>query len=355
MAILGNADLIQLELTPGSSIHARLEDMIQAIHRAADLCKQMLAYSGKGQFFIEEIELEKIIKEMSQILMVSISKKIRFHYDFAKGIPPIRGDVTQMHQIIMNLITNASEAIGDESGVITISTGAMECNQKYLNETFISEKLQAGIYAYYEITDTGCGMTKETREKIFDPFFTTKFVGRGLGLSAILGIVRGHRGAIKIYSEPGKGTSIKVLFPAVAQKAKIPPVDSEKEAEPWRPRGTILLIDDEESILRVGRLYLERMGFQVLTASDGRKGIEVLAQHEKDIACIILDLTMPNMDGEEAFREIRKTHRDMRVLISSGYNEQHIAQRFTGKGQSGFIQKPYRAQDLLKKLRQVLE
>ncbi|MCX5768789.1 MAG: response regulator, partial [Candidatus Hydrogenedentes bacterium] len=257
-------------------------------------------------------------------------------------------------QVFMNLITNASEALGDKNGDITVTTGAMECNREYLRETYLDEELPEGLYVYCEVSDTGCGMDAKTRPRIFDPFFTTKFTGRGLGLAAVLGIVRGHRGAIRVYSEPGRGTKFKILFPATGRAVK----SSARQAAPdivWRGKGLVLLVDDEETVRTVGRQMLERAGFTVLVAVDGREALHVFMQQPNQITCVLLDLTMPNMDGEETFRELRRINNSVRVILSSGYNEQEAINRFTQSGLAGFIQKPYQFASLTQKLQQVLE
>jgi CheY-like chemotaxis protein len=299
---------------------------------------------------------------MGHLLEVSVSKKAILKYNFADNLPPVDGDATQIRQIIMNLITNASEAIGDKSGVIALSTGAMDCDQAYLdgvNEILragLDEPLPEGLYTYLEVADTGCGMDAETTEKIFDPFFTTKFTGRGLGMAAVLGIVRGHGGAIKIYSEPAKGTTFKVLFPAgesTENGAAIQRRDT-SASEAWKGHGTVLIADDEETVCAVGKQMLGRMGFEVLTAADGREAVEVFGDHADEIDCVLLDLTMPHMDGEQAFRQLRRIRPDVVVILCSGYNEQDATQRFAGKGLAGFVQKPYNMAELREKLMEVL-
>ncbi len=355
MSILGNADLALQELSPVSPANENVKEILTASRRAAELCKQMLAYSGKGKFEVNPINISEVVEEMTHMLEVSISKKAVLKYNFADNLPTIIADATQLRQIIMNLITNASDAVGDKSGVISISTGAMDCDHAYLSETYLDDDLPEGLYTYIEIADTGCGMNKETIKKLFDPFFTTKFVGRGLGLSAVLGIVRGHKGAIKVYSELKKGTTIKVLFPAVDEQAGSIQHETISEIEEWRGSGTVLLVDDEESVLAVGKQNLKKKGFSVLMAADGREGLELFRKHAGEIVCVILDLTMPRMDGEEAYREIRRIKSGVRVIMSSGYNEQDITQRFVGKGLAGFIQKPYTSRDLWKKLREILD
>ncbi len=362
MVILGNADLALDELSPQTPARENIMEVEKAAKRAAELSKQMLAYSGKGKFIVEPIALNEFVEEMGRLLDVSISKKAVLKYNFADNLPSFDGDATQIRQIIMNLITNASEAIGDASGVITLSTGAIECDRDYLdsiNEILragLAEPLPVGVYVYFEVADTGCGMDSKTIEKIFDPFFTTKFTGRGLGMAAALGIVKGHAGAINIYSEPGKGTIFKVLFPA----SKSPengdavqepdPADSER----WRGRGTVLVVDDEEAVCSVGEQMLSRMGFSVLTAGDGRQAVEMFGANSDQIVCVLLDLTMPHMDGEQAFQQFQRIRPDVSVILCSGYNEQDATRRFAGKGLAGFVQKPYNMAEVRKTLMQIL-
>ena len=249
MAILGNIDLALMDMTPSSPVRSNLLEAAKASQRAADLCRQMLAYSGRGRFSSEAIDLNEAVEEMGHMLEVSISKKALLRYNFASGLPAIDADATQIRQIIMNLVINASDAIGERSGIISISTGAIYCDRDFLSETWLNEQLSAGLYAYVEVADTGCGMDKETLPRIFDPFFTTKFTGRGLGLAAVLGIVRSHKGAIKVYSEKGRGTTFKVLFPALEKPAEHSDGASVSGNE-WRGSGMVLLADDEETIRR---------------------------------------------------------------------------------------------------------
>lgn len=353
MAILGNIDLALLDLSPTSPSRSNLQEAAKASQRAADLCRQMLAYSGKGRFMSQVLSLNDIIEDMRHMLEVSVSKKALLRYNFTSDLPSIEADATQMRQIIMNLVINASDAIGEKSGIISLSTGVMECDRPYLSETWLNEGLPEGTYVYIEVTDTGCGMDPETLTKIFDPFFTTKFTGRGLGLAAVLGIVRGHKGAIKLFSERGQGTSFKILLPAVKEAPETAGHTRDAEAA-WRGSGTILLADDEETVLSLGKRMLERFGFTVLTAANGREALEIFRGHADEIICVILDLTMPHMDGEEAFRELQAVRDNVRVIMSSGYNEQEITHRFPGKGPAGFIQKPYQMEDLAAVLRKVI-
>lgn len=352
-AILGNADLAQLSLSPVSPARRYIEEIMRVSHRAADLCGQMLAYSGKGRFVVSRYDISEIVREMGQMLDVTISKKAMMRYALTEGLPAVEADATQMRQVIMNLITNASEALGDKKGVITVATGVMECDEAYLSESYLDDHLPGGAYVYLEVSDTGCGMDNEARRRIFDPFFTTKFTGRGLGLAAVLGIVRGHKGAIKVYSEMDKGTTFRVLLPAMEWEPgdRVRTLD---ETAPLKGAGTVLLVDDEPFVRNVASAMLIQLGFQVLTAGNGREGVEVFRTHGAEITCVILDLMMPEMGGEETFRELRKLRGDIPVILSSGYNEQDVTQRFVGRGLSGFIQKPYTVASLRSVLKQVL-
>lgn len=353
MGIMGNAELVCMNLPSGSGVKKNIASIEKAVVKASDLCRQMLAYSGKGKFVIESIYLSHLVEEMVDMLKVSISKNAVLKLKLSSDLSCFEGDASQVVQVVMNLVINASEAIGDKSGVISITTGSMYCDAKYLSETFIDESLPEGRYVYLEVADTGCGMDSNVKKRIFEPFFTTKFTGRGLGMAAMLGIVRGHRGCVKIYSEPANGSTIKVLFPVVED-------DSDKEnksftiLEPWKGHGTVLLVDDDEAIRGIARDLLELTGFTVLMANDGRQALDIFQVHADQIRCVILDLTMPHMDGEETFRELRRIKPDAKVIMSSGYNAQEVNQRFLGKGIAGFLQKPYHLRDLQAELKRVL-
>jgi len=256
--------------------------------------------------------------------------------------------------VVMNLITNASDAIGDRSGVITIRTGAMECDRRYLAETYLDEDLEEGQYVYLEVSDTGHGMEDEVRHRVFDPFFSTKFAGRGLGLAAVLGIVRGHRGAVKVYSEPSKGTTFKILLPAVQEKPENKSI-CESGTLYGKLSGTVMLVDDEETVRSVGKRMIERLGCEVVTCEDGADALERFRAEPDAYNVVILDLTMPHLDGDACFRELRRIRSDVRVILSSGYNEAELVARFAGKGLAGFMQKPYRIDTLAEKIGEALE
>jgi PAS domain S-box-containing protein len=350
MAIIGNADLALMKVNKESPAVENLQRIEQAAARAADLAKQMLAYSGKGRFVVEQLDLNRLLEEMLHMLEVSISKKAVLRFNLHTPLPAVEADATQIRQIVMNLVINASEAIGDKSGVIAITTGCMDCDRSYLKDVWLNENLTDGLYVYLEIADSGCGMNHETLAKIFDPFFTTKFTGRGLGMAAVLGIVRGHKGAIKVYSEMGKGSSFKILLPASSRPADL--FNGHSNGDNWHGSGTVLLVDDEETVRGIGAEMLRELGFTPITANDGRDALDVFKQNP-DISFVILDLTMPHVDGEQCYRELRQLKPDVKVIISSGYNEQEVTQKFVGKGLAGFIQKPYKLSVLKEAVRQL--
>jgi PAS domain S-box-containing protein len=354
VGILGNAGLALMEISPQSPARETLREIEIAGQRAAELSRQMLAYSGKGNFVIDQVDLSELVDEMTHLLQVSIGKDVRLTCNFARGLPPVEADATQIRQVIMNLVVNASDAIGDKAGAIMVSTGLMQADSAYLTEPYLAPELAAGEYVYVEVTDTGSGMDSETQTRIFDPFFTTKFTGRGLGLAAVLGIVRGHRGAIKVESKPGKGSTFRLLLPPSAV-AVVPAASAAAPAAAWRGSGTVLVVDDEEAVRAVTARAISSFGFGVLTAVDGLTGVETFREHAGEIVCVLLDMTMPGLNGEEAFRQMRSISPAAKVIIMSGFNQQEASERFAGQGLSGFVQKPYRLETLREEIRRVVE
>ncbi|WP_286354384.1 PAS domain S-box protein [Geothrix oryzae] len=353
MGVLGHAGLALEQLNPLHPIRRNLEAIQKAGQRAADLTRQMLAYSGRGQFVVRHLDLTTQVEEMLHLLEVSLPKTVVLNLDLKKGLPAVSADASQIQQVIMNLVINAAEAIGETSGAITLATGAQRLEEPGIRTMLVGQDVPPGIYVYLEVTDTGCGMDVDTMSRIFEPFFTTKFTGRGLGLSAIMGIVRGHKGALRVYSEVGQGTTFKVLFPAQSAMADIHAIPGREAA--WEGTGLILVVDDDETVRTVAREALELRGFQVLEAEDGRMAVDLVREQGPAIGLVLLDMTMPRMGGEEAYREMRILQPDLRVILSSGYNEVEAMSRFMGKGLKGFIQKPYGPKDLLAKIQGALE
>lgn len=345
MAILGNTDLARAEVPPASPLREYLSGVETAARRAAELCRQLLAYSGKGRFVNELVDLRELVQELSEVMEVVLAKKARLVLNFAADVPPVEGDPSQLRQVVLNLLTNAAEAIPGQQGLITVHIYRQACDEAYLATTRIDDPLPAGEYVVLEVSDTGVGMTEEVQQRIFEPFFTTKFSGRGLGMAAVLGIVRSHRGGIKIYSEPGKGTAVKVLLPASDRQVR-PHTRRLEVAGSFAGSGTVLLVDDEERVRAVAKRMLEKFGFDVLTAADGKEALEVFRAHRAAIKLVLLDLTMPEMDGQETLRRLRAIDTAVPVVISSGYNAQNVTRRFVGREVAAFIQKPYRLSEL---------
>jgi two-component system cell cycle sensor histidine kinase/response regulator CckA len=354
MGILGNADLALMDLPENAEVRRNIERIVTSSQRAADLCRQMLAYSGRGSFVIQPLDLSDLLQEMQHFLAVSVSKGVETVYELAEEIPAVEADVTQLRQIIMNLVINASDAIGAAGGRIRIRTGARKCAAEELRQSYLREELPPGLYVYIQVEDNGAGMDDETIKRIFDPFFTTKFQGRGLGLAAVLGIVRAHRGAIRVSSARGVGSTFTVFLPASTRSAE----SLERVARPdvpTRGTGTVLFVDDEESVREVGRAILHKAGFTVLTARDGEEALDVYTQEHDRIDVVVLDLTMPRRSGLETLKALRTVRSNVRVIISSGYSEDESVNQFEKRDLAGFIQKPYRPIDLTAKIHDALK
>ncbi len=353
VAILGNVDLAIGGLSATSPVRRRLEEIKTASSRAAELCNQLLAYSGRGKIALEPVDLSAVVEEMSHILAVTIDRRAILQSDFAPDLPSVLADPAQIRQVVMNLITNASEAIEGAAGTISVATAVRECSTADLAGAYLGENLPAGRYVALRVVDTGCGMDEEVSKKMFDPFFSTKFAGRGLGMAAVLGIVRTHRGAIEVKSAPGVGSSFEILFPVSEGAVPEEPPD-ELDDVGWKGAGRVLLVDDEDVILEVGKSMLEHFGFEVETASDGREALQRFEMDPGRFSLVILDLTMPHMGGVETFRSMRLLQPEARIILSSGYAEQDAAQGLLGEGLAGFLQKPYEMSDLRSQLQAVL-
>jgi PAS domain S-box-containing protein len=351
-AILGNINLAQMCIPPLSPAQPYLENLEKSVHRATALTRQMLAYSGRGRFVVAPLDLNQAVEEMSHLLGVSISKKVALRFQLQPELPALMAEASQIQQVVMNLVTNASEAIGDREGIVSIRTGVQAFSEADLARDFPGQSIEPGTFLTLEVSDTGQGMSPEVQARIFEPFFTTKFTGRGLGLSAMQGIVRGHKGGIRVYSEVGKGTTFKLIFPAGLVAAPAWPAEGEPEG--WTGSGTILLVDDEESVRAVAEAHLRSMGFDVVHASDGLEALERFKAGRGTIRAVLMDLTMPHMDGTETFRELRRLDPQCPVVLTSGYNEQEAIQDFQGKGLAAFVQKPFQRADLVQALRKAL-
>jgi len=343
--IIGNTSILLEEVPLESPMHVGLQDVASAAGRASALTQQLLAYAGKGRFVIEPLDLSALVRETSNLIKTSIPMTVELRLHLATDLPAIEGDGSQIQQLVMNLVLNGAEAIGEgTAGVVAVTTGTQMVNATDIQQTFTENEISPGNYVMLDVSDTGCGMSEETVARIFDPFFTTKFSGRGLGLAAATGIVRGHKGALKVHSVPGKGSSFRVLFPAsrgVPNRAR-----SNFDEEDLKGSGTILVIDDEEIVRRAARSALEHYGYTVLASESGSDGLELLAKLDYADDLVVLDMTMPGMSGQETLEHLRAVRPDLPVILSSGYNEAEATRSLTGKGLAGFIQKPYSASRL---------
>ncbi len=350
--IMGNAGLALGNLEPGSPVRSAIERVIRASERAAELTGQMLAYAGKANFEIQPIDLSQHISETVTLLTSAMSKNVLFQLALGENLPTVEVDRPQLHQLVMNLVMNGAEACSDGPGTVRISTGLIMVDEAQRKELLLGEELSLGLYVFLDVQDTGCGMDDETKMRIFDPFFTTKFTGRGLGLSAALGIVRAHRGSLIVESVPGKGSTFRVLLPASNKPVA---ARRQKGDRDLTGHGLILAVDDEPFVLQVAKATLERYGYKVITAKNGREGVELFRKRAREIDLVLLDMTMPELNGEETLTAIRAIRPDVIAVLSSGYDEIESTSRFLGKGLAGFIQKPYTPEGLASKVKDALQ
>ena len=353
--ILGDAELALLDLPADSPIRPRIEQIRRAARRAAALTRQLLAYSGQEPVLIEPLSVSQLAEEMGQLLEGAVSGKAALIYDLAEDLPSVEADVAQLSQVVMNLITNAAEAVREGAGRITLRTGIVDAEKVERRYVVGDSEPMTGRYVFFEVVDDGCGMEAETQSKIFDPFFTTKLTGRGLGLAAVIGIVQSHSGFIEIDSEIGRGTRFRVLFPAAAKRVVVAAEPCVTPIEDWRCSGTVLVVDDDEGVRDLLDATLRRVGFTVLLARDGREGVDLFRRHSDDVCVVVLDRTMPDVGGEDAFDEIRRIRPDSRIMLISGYSEERAAWHFIDKGLDAFLHKPFETTVLLKKIRRIID
>jgi PAS domain S-box-containing protein len=340
-AILGYTNLAEAELMPGSPALPLLREVERAARRAAELTSQMLAYSGKGQFVLQQLSLSDLVRSLADLLQTAVSKKAVVHFELASNLPVIEADGSQVGQLVMNLAANASDALGDGEGTIVLRTGETDVVEpaEYAPQTALGAA--PGRYAWLEVTDTGCGMTPETLARMFDPFFTTKFTGRGLGLAAVLGIVRGHKGLIKVTSEPGRGSTFQVLLPALARPAAAA-----------GPSRTVLVIEDEASVRLLTRRVLERAGYRVLEASHAPGGLELFGQQAIDV--VLLDLAATQLPVPETLQTLDQLRPNVPVVVMSGSGEEDVRGRLGDRPVAGIVSKPFAVQGLVEVLDRAL-
>ena len=345
--ILGNSRVVLEELGTGSPQRERIRRVCTAAEYAAELVEQILAYSGKPSVNLKPLDLSRLITDMEALLQASASGKGRceLRLECAEALPAVEADATQIRQVILNLVTNASEAMGDGRATVSVRTGVKHRSATDLRDT-LGTAAKPGEYVYLEVSDSGTGMDAATQARIFEPFFTRKSFGRGLGLAAVLGIVRAHQGALEVESDLGQGTRIRALFPK-SDRPALEATPQSESAPTARGSGRILVVDDEEWVLEIAKAFLERAGFEVSTALGGPRGIEQFKAHSSELDAVVLDLAMPDMSGDEVFTQLQELRAGIPVIAVSGYNEEVAAERFGSHHFAGFVRKPYEPEQLV--------
>jgi signal transduction histidine kinase/CheY-like chemotaxis protein len=354
--ILGHAELALSQLPLDAPARTHLTGIALAAQRAADLARQMLAYAGRGPLTPSLVDLGALVGDFGSLMAATTREKAQLRFEIAPDVPPVEADGTQLGQVVMNLVTNASEALGERGGVVTISTGVQECTTAELQDGPIREERAPGRYCYVEVSDDGEGMSEKTRARIFEPFFSTRFTGRGLGLAAVLGIVRGHHGSIHVRSAPGQGTAVRVLLPAAAAPAGAAAAAPREPSGTARSSagGTILVVDDEETVRDVLAQMLTSAGYRALAVPDGLSALETVRQPGTQVDLVILDQTMPGMDGRETLQALRGIAPELPVILSSGYDGPQADPAPSSGPPLAFLHKPYRAASLFSAIEQTL-
>ena len=359
--ILGNLEIALMDIGTRNSARFNIEKAVKAAKRSADLTRQMLAYSGKGAFVIRDMDLSKLIDEYAQMFRTVVSRNVEIQLSLDHNLPSIRADIGQIQQVVMNLMSNASEAIGSQPGLVTVSTGVVDCDEKLLEKSLLVQKPAPGRFVRLEVTDTGCGMDEETLSRLFDPFFSTKFVGKGLGMSAVLGIVRGHGGAIMVDTCIDWGTKIEVLFPSTesfiqedsateVKPASLPIVTSNGADPP-----TILIVDDETEISELTSNSLKSVGYRTIQASNGKEALRIFREAPESFDLVVIDLTMPDMNGAQAFYEMKAINPNVKIIVCSGYSKEEVASKFNDFMPRNIVQKPFEQEALKRQIELLLK
>lgn len=344
MMVLGNLELAQWGTSENDKDNEYLVNARKAAKRAADLSTLMLTYVGQNFTHPKVIDLTESLKELTGMLEMITGRKAKLIFKPVNKTLLVRNDPDQFRQVMVNLISNAAEAIDNDQGVVSITTGIMFCQDSFLRQTFSGESLHEGDYVFVEVSDNGCGMDDDTRQKIFDPFFTTKETGRGLGLSTVLGIVRGSKGAISVdtrSTEPRKGTTIRVLFPNLEVSNEASGEKTMSMTHRTKKTSTVLLVDEDEVVNELGKDMLEELGFEVRTALTGRRAIETFAADPFGISCVMMDMNLPDISFDHVLTDIKRLRADIPVCITSGYLDENMKLLVKNMSITGFIQKPY--------------
>ncbi len=352
--VLGNAELARLELPSEHVMASKLRAIESASVRASELCRQMLAYAGKGRLVVEPIDLSVLTEDLLPLLKISIAHLAGLRLELGRGLPLVSADATQLRQIVMNLMLNATDAIAERGGEVVLTTGVVPVTPEMLTGCVVGADLPAGDYVFLEVRDTGAGMTPEVLAKIFDPFFTTKFAGRGLGLAAVLGIVRGHGGGLCVSSVPGRGSTFRLFLPLSAGPAPVPRPPEAGVASRWSQVGKVLVVDDEMQVRFVMVEMLRSFGFTSSEAADGKAALTIFRENPAGFELVVLDMLMPGLSGEQTLEALRGIRPEVRVLLVSGYSEEDIVRRLSATGPLRFLPKPFTRASLERELRQLL-
>ncbi len=353
--MLGQISLAKAKLPSENPAYRHIEKAITSATRAADLTRQLLAYAGKGNFQVSRVDINDLIRDNVSLLETVVPKQVQLVFDLSSDLPPIEADIGQIQQVVMNLIMNAAEAVGDTSGQVMVQsqmrmlTDSVNANGHYIGV----DQLAPGDYVCLAVSDNGAGMDRKVIDRIFDPFFSTKGQGRGLGLSATLGIIRAHKGGLQVESQLNVGSTFRVFLPATAMAQSIVSANADIIIE--KLEGTVLLIDDEESVRDSFGEILEMAGLYILKATNGLEGIELFKQHQPEISIVLLDVHMPVMNGLDALRELKRIDPHIHVILSSGYSEYAIDDHVLNQPTITFLQKPYTMEAVMQRLAEHLK
>ncbi len=354
-AIAGNAELLRQEVSHIESAQTFMDHIDESCSHAADLCRQMLAYAGKGKYVVDVVDLNALVRSMSKLMRASVSSSIRLGIKLDDDLPMIEADVSQIKQVILNFIVNSADAIGDHSGRIQVSTFVRQVSREKLISLYNGVEMREGQYVVLEVKDSGCGMPEALQKKIFDPFVTTKEKGTGLGLSAVLGIIKAHHGGLELRSEEGVGTVFRVFLPPSSHTNTTSITIETGEIHRWHGSGWVLIVDDDVTVRDVMKSFVQRLGFDVLEAEDGRAGVDMFKQYHHKLKAVLMDMTMPRLGGLDALHQMRNINPDVPIIMMSGYTETEMQGVKSGEQPDGFVQKPFRFKDVKKVLYQVLE
>jgi signal transduction histidine kinase/CheY-like chemotaxis protein len=350
--IMSSSSLAQLR---PNMVGELLPEIDRAAERAADLCRQMLAYAGKTMMTMKQVRMAELVEDMIRLLNATISQNVTITSDLALELPPVKGDAGQLRQIVMNLIINAAEAIGEGHGEIRVVLSVATVAGGKVEKDHLGKIIAAGQYVCLEVTDSGCGMDDETRQRVFEPFYTTKFTGRGLGMSAVLGIIAAHKGALQLISSPGEGTTFKVYLPVQGSDIKGGTPLPYVPLTPWKGNGTLLLVEDEPQISMVAKVLIQTLGFSVIEAANGREALERYQENAGSITLVVTDIGMPVMDGYDLFNKLKVLAPDLPIIISSGFGETIVSSRIAVGAAAGYLNKPYSLDQLREVLKVVVE